>query len=185
MIKQVFVLKAFTYFLTFWINIRFWMKKASKNELKIHAKIIKRWHWAGKGRPDVDFDYFLSGFGKNEKKQIFWIGQKSTKNQTVCKNCKIGRRGGRVDLGPGARNPPHYPPQGSSRSSNRQRLELKLSARFPASGLRLKMKNKKISFERSRINEMKEQKVNMINKDYLKCISKNIRIYLNGSTINQ
>ena len=59
------------------------MKKGSKNELKIDAKIIKRGHWAVQGRPDIDFDYFLGGFKRMSKILNFWIRQKSAKNQKV------------------------------------------------------------------------------------------------------
>ena len=69
------------------------MKKGSKNDLKIDAKIIKTRDWTAKGRPDVDFDYFLGGLGTMSKMLNFWIGQKSTKNRKVCKNWKIGTRG--------------------------------------------------------------------------------------------
>ena len=47
------------------------MKKGSKNDLKIDAKIIKRRHWAAKGRPNVDFDEFLGGFERIPKKHEF------------------------------------------------------------------------------------------------------------------
>ena len=74
------------------------MKKGSKTDLKIDAKIIKRGHWALQGRPEIDFDYFLGGFERLSKTLNFWIRQISTKNQKVCKNLKIRARGGRVDL---------------------------------------------------------------------------------------
>ena len=48
------------------------MKKASKNDVEIDAKIIKRRHWAAKGRPNVDFDDFLGGFERMSKKYEFW-----------------------------------------------------------------------------------------------------------------
>ena len=38
------------------------MKKGSKNDVKIDAKIIKTRHWAAKVRPNVDFDDLLGGF---------------------------------------------------------------------------------------------------------------------------
>ena len=47
------------------------MKKSSKNELKMDAEIIKRRHWAAKGRPNVDFDDFLDGFERMHKKYEF------------------------------------------------------------------------------------------------------------------
>ena len=40
------------------------MKQGSKNDPKIDVKIRKMRHWAAKGRPHVDFDYFLVAFGK-------------------------------------------------------------------------------------------------------------------------
>ena len=43
------------------------MKMDSKHDLKIDAKIIKRRHWAAKGRPNVDFDDFLGGFERMPK----------------------------------------------------------------------------------------------------------------------
>ena len=47
------------------------MKKGYKNYVKIDAKIIKRRHWAAKGRPNVDFDDFLGGFERMAKKYEF------------------------------------------------------------------------------------------------------------------
>ena len=43
------------------------MKNGSKNDVKIYAKIIKRRHWAAKGRPNVDFDDLLGRFESNTK----------------------------------------------------------------------------------------------------------------------
>ena len=43
------------------------MKKGSKNDVKIDAKIIKRRHWAAKGLPNVDFDDLLGGFERMTK----------------------------------------------------------------------------------------------------------------------
>ena len=47
------------------------MKKVSKNDLKIDAKIIKRRHGDAKGRPNVDFDDFLGGFERMQKNYEF------------------------------------------------------------------------------------------------------------------
>ena len=48
------------------------MQKDSKNDFEFDAKIIKKRHWAAKGRPNLDFDDFLGGFERMAKKYEFW-----------------------------------------------------------------------------------------------------------------
>ena len=52
------------------------MKKSSKNDVKIDAKIIKRRHWAAKGLPNVDFNDLLGGFERMTKSCEFLDGPK-------------------------------------------------------------------------------------------------------------